>query len=106
MPIKIQETNKGVALATAYQWLKKLLRKNPELVEPWMQTYSDMLENGFSEKVSEQDLLKTDCFHYIQTFPIVQPHKETHKVTPPIAKILCVINPRAIVVCGFLMKSL
>ena len=80
LPIKIQETNKGVALATAFQWLKKLLRKNPELVEPWMQTYSDMLENGFSEKVSEQDLLKTDCFHYIQTFPIVQPNKETHKV--------------------------
>ena len=26
--------------------------------------------------------------------------------TPPIAEILCVINPRAIVVCGFLMKSL
>ena len=24
---------------------------------------------------------------------------------PPIAEILCVINPRAIVVCGFLMKS-
>ena len=26
--------------------------------------------------------------------------------TPPLAEILCVINPRAIVVCGFLMKSL
>ena len=26
--------------------------------------------------------------------------------TPPIAEILCVINPRAMVVCGFLMKSL
>ena len=26
--------------------------------------------------------------------------------TPPIAEILCAINPRAIVVCGFLMKSL
>ena len=80
LPIKIQETNKGVALATAYQWLKKLLRKNPELVEPWMLSYSDMLENGFSEKVPEQDLLKTECFHYIQTFPVEQPHKETHKV--------------------------
>ena len=80
LPIKIQETNKGVAYATAYQWLKKLLRKNPELVEPWMLSYSDMLENGFSEKVPEQDLLKTDCFHYIQTFPVEQPHKETHKV--------------------------
>ena len=80
LPIKIQETNKGVAYATAYQWLKKLLRKNPELVEPWMLSYSDMLENGFSEKVPEQDLLKTECFHYIQTFPVEQPHKETHKV--------------------------
>ena len=80
MPIRIQETNKGVALATAYQWLKKLLRKNPELIEPWMQSYSDMLENGFSEKVEQQDLLKTDHFHYIQTFPIEQPNKETHKV--------------------------
>ena len=28
------------------------------------------------------------------------------EVTHPIAEILCVINPRAIVVCGFLMKSL
>ena len=27
-------------------------------------------------------------------------------LTPPIAEILCDINPRAIVVCGFLMKSL
>ena len=26
--------------------------------------------------------------------------------TPPIAEILCAINPRAIVVCGFLLKSL
>ena len=31
---------------------------------------------------------------------------ETRYCTPPIAEILCVINPRAIVVCGFLMKSL
>ena len=32
--------------------------------------------------------------------------KITIPFTPPIAEILCVINPRAIVVCGFLMKSL
>ena len=32
--------------------------------------------------------------------------KNLFMYTPPIAEILCVINPRAIVVCGFLMKSL
>ena len=80
IPVKIEETNKGVALATAYQWLKKLLRKNPELIESWIQSYQDMLVNGFSEEVTEQDLLKNECFHYIQTFPIQQPNKETHKV--------------------------
>ena len=79
-PMKIEENNKSVALATGYQWLKKLLRKNPKLIEPWIESYQDMLVNGFSEKVPEIDLQKKGQFHYIQTFPIEQPHKETHKV--------------------------
>ena len=38
--------------------------------------------------------------------PLRANSKRTFQCTPPIAETLCVKNPRAIVVCGFLMKSL
>ena len=37
---------------------------------------------------------------------LIRYHIGRYDHTPPIAEILCVKNGRAIVVCGFLMKSL
>ena len=77
-PIKIQETNKAQALATGYQWLKRLQKKSPELIELWVKSYQDMLDQGFSQKVPEKDLAKQDNYHYIQTFPVFRLAKTSH----------------------------
>ena len=41
-----------------------------------------------------------------QKKPTTSKNKQNKLNTPPIAETLCIKNPRAIVVCGFLMKSL
>ena len=78
-PAKIQETNKNPAYATGNQWMKKLERRDEELLTAWIKTYQDMIDGGHSEKVPQKELDVKNC-HYIQTFAVEQPNKPTHPV--------------------------
>ena len=78
-PAKIQETNKNQAYATGNQWMKKLERRDEELLTAWIKTYQDMIDGGHSEKVPQEEMDVKNC-HYIQTFAVEQPNKPTHPV--------------------------
>ena len=76
-----------------------------------MRKYASFLQ----EFVQKTDLIRPELklnsslkSQYTRSYKLDKaiPTDNSLSYTPPIAEILCVINPRAIVVCGFLMKSL
>ena len=77
---EIQETNKARALASTYQWIRKLEKKNPVMLENWIKAYQYFVDNGFAVKVPEEDMKKENHHHYLQTFPVDQSHKPDHPV--------------------------
>ena len=77
---KIEESNRDRALATTHAWVRKLRQKDPGMIDGWINAYDEMVKFGFVEKVPVEDERKLKGFHYIQSFPIAQPHKPTHPV--------------------------
>ena len=77
---KIQETNQSRSLATAHQWVRRLSLKNPKLIDLWIQSYQELVDNDFVCKVPAEDLKKREGYHYVQTFPVEQPNKISHPV--------------------------
>ena len=78
--IKIKENNRSRALASTYQWIRKLQQKNPAQLDQWIQECQHFIDCGFVVKVPKEDLEKEDGFHYVQTFPVSQPGKLDHPV--------------------------